>query len=292
MNADDFQRVKDRDRQLKVCAVEEWMVRWEWAQQYHKYNGPSDLIRWFEWGSKRPHYFSDEQIRLFANLSEVKNRKILREVSGGRSYSFQNVDEYNATDYLFQNLYPVPSRMRVQRILDFGAGYGRQVNLWSQLQKELVYVGVDGIELPYCLQNFNYQQFDLALRDYVDDPETFRIEESPGIYHLPTWRCDLLPSGFFDMVVCVQVLQEINEELVRYMIGVFERCLKPGGALYIRDHDLAWQPAHLLDLNQYLSERGFVLEFRPLAIDNHPSIQRGKPDVHGIPRIWRKKWAQ
>ena len=109
MNADDFQRVKDRDRQLKVCAVEEWMVRWEWAQQYHKYNGPSDLIRWFEWGSKRPHYFSDEQIRLFANLSEVKNRKILREVSGGRSYSFQNVDEYNATDYLFQNLYPVPS---------------------------------------------------------------------------------------------------------------------------------------------------------------------------------------
>lgn len=288
MNSEDFQRVKERDKALLPPGGDAWMLRWEWAQQYHQYHGPEDLIRWFQWGNVRPHYFTPEQIALFAGMSEVKNRKVVRELSRDTPYSFKFVDEYNATDYLFQNLYPVPSRMRVRRILDFGAGYGRQINLWSQLHADLVYVGMDAIELPYCLQNFYYKQFDLPLRDYIEEPGTFRLEEDPGIYHVPTWRSDLLPPDFFDLVICVQVLQEINEQLVRHMIDVFRRCLKPGGALYIRDHDLVWQPAHRLDLNRYLVDHGFVLEFRPYVVDNHPSIGGASPDIHGIPRLWRK----
>lgn len=50
--------------------------------------------------------------------------------------------------------------------------------------------------------------------------------------------------------------------------------------LYIRDHDQAWKPAHKINLNEYLSKNGFVLEFRPHVMDGI--------EIHGIPRIWRK----
>ena len=294
MQTEDFRRVREFDlthlRHLKAQDAD-WLLCWECSQEFHTYKGRQDLIRWFEWSRRYTHYLPTEQVEPLARLSETKNREIYNAIGGG-GYAYQHVDEYNATDYLFQNFYAVPKRMRVKRILDFGAGYGRQINLWSQLHPDVIYVGMDAIELPYCLQHFYYSQFDLPLREYLETPEDFIIEASPAVYHLPTWRYDLLPDKFFDMVICVQVLQEINEQLVRHMIKVFLRCLKPGGALYIRDHDLVWQPSHRLNLNELLPEQGFVLEFLPYVADSHYALYRGHkspPDVHGIPRIWRKR---
>ena len=291
MQAEEFQRVQQYDLDRLELQNANWLLHWEWAQEYHSYNGPEDLLRWFEWCRGSPHYFPSEHVKPLVSLSEVKNREILRAIGNTRKYNFQYVDEYNATDYLLQNCYPVPQRMKIKRILDFGAGYGRQINLWSQLHPELVYVGMDAIELPYCLQQFYYSHFDLPLREYVKSPRDFVIEAASGIYHLPTWRTDLLPDNFFNMVICVQVLQEINECLVRHMIKVFQQCLKPGGALYIRDHDLMWQPAHKLNLNKLLPEMGFVLEFRPYIVDDYYALNENDdfpPDIHGVPRIWRK----
>jgi hypothetical protein len=94
------------------------------------------------------------------------------------------------------------------------------------------------------------------------------------------------------MVLCVQVLPEINEQLVIHMLDNFRRCLKPGGALFVRDHETAWQPAHLLKLNELLPKFGFELEFRPYVVDTHPSLYSGHdfpPDIHGVPSIWRKR---
>jgi len=94
-----------------------------------------------------------------------------------------------------------------------------------------------------------------------------------------------LPDSFFDLVICVKVLPEINRRLVRFMVDQFHRTLQPGGILYIRDHDHGWQTnTHGVNLNRYLTRNGFELEFRPNVID-------GK-DVDGIPRIWRKKDPQ
>lgn len=292
MEAEDFRRLKEYDLTRLGLRKAEWLIRWEWAHQYQVYNGPEDLLRWFEWLKPYSHYLPLESVRPLAQLSEKKNRDILRSMTGVREYIYQYVDEYNATDYLFQKLYPMPQRMQIKRILDFGAGFGRQVNLWSQCCEDLVYVGMDAIELTYCLQACYYGHFHLPLQEYIHCADDFAIEGSPGIYHLPTWRTDLLPDDFFDMVICVQVLPEINETLVRHMINVFRRCLKPGGALYIRDHDLAWQQGHHLNLDELLPEQGFYLEFRPYVVDSHASLYRAHdfpPDVHGIPRIWRKQ---
>jgi len=91
---------------------------------------------------------------------------------------------------------------------------------------------------------------------------------------------DLLPRDYFDMIIFVQVLQEINETLLKRIIRLSRDILKPGGMIYIRDHYNAWQPVHNFDIDSHLLKQGFVLEFRPHVKD--------KKDIWGVPRIWRK----
>jgi SAM-dependent methyltransferase len=176
-------------------------------------------------------------VTALADACEQESRRILAPLLTG-DYEFRHVDEYNAVDFLLQILYPVPERMRPKRVLDFGAGYGRQMNLWSGVH-DLSYVAVDAIELPYTLQSFYLSQFDLPVYEYVNGWRG-NVGGKPGIYHLPTWRIDLLPDAFFDLVICTQVLQEIPATMVQRSIQTFRRCLKTGGALYIRD--LGWLP--------------------------------------------------
>jgi len=266
----------------KTKYIKKWLVGWEVSQEHHKYNGEKDFITWFERSTKYvgKHYFYDN-LNPLVEKSHSYHKKLVNKLNLDIDIDkYKDFSVYNAQDYLFQNLYPVPDRMEIKHVLDFGAGYGRQANLWTQLRDDVVYVAMDAIEAPYCMQYLYYQFLEKPFHDYVEEKDKFEINDDPGIYHLPTWRKDLLPHNFFDMIICVQVLQELNARLVREMVKTFHEVLKPGGALYIRDHDQAWKPAHLINLNDYLKKKGFVLEFRPHVID--------KEDIHGIPRIWRK----
>lgn len=284
---------KDKDKHIK-----EWITSWEYQDRrkkrqqkypngfptdFYRYNEPSELIKWFDWSTAQmlPDYFTEPEILPLIDMSRKHDFELLKKFS--LVYDRQKYDKYigryNAQDYLFQNIYPVPKRYQIKRILDFGAGYGRQSNIWSQKRTNLIYVGMDAIPLPYCLQHLYYSHLNLPFYDYVLDPSVFEINEKPGVYHLPTWRYDLLPESFFDMIICVQVLQELNKKLVCHMLEIFNKVLKPGGGLYIRDHDQAWTPAHKIVLNKYLPKKGFTLEFRPHV--------RDKIDIHGVPRIWR-----
>jgi SAM-dependent methyltransferase len=275
-----FQDCYNQDKnQLKIPY---WMNHWETSAEMHNFNGVEDFEKWFEWATfPKPHYFSDEDISHLVNKSQSFHKKLIDKLSLDIDLKDHEVNSvYNAQDYLFQNLYPVPARMEIHRILDFGAGYGRQANLWTQLRDDIVYVGMDAVELPYCLQYLYYNYLDLPLHEYVEEKNKFKIENKPGIYHLPTWRYDLLPDDFFDMIICIQVLHELDETLLKEMIKVFYKILRTGGMLYIRDHDLAYTPGNRLDLSKYLPKNGFTLEFKPHIID--------REELHGIPQIWRK----
>jgi len=276
----EFRNCYEQDKnQVKIPF---WITRWETSKEMQDFQGVEDLVRWFEWAAfPKPHYFSEGEISPLVEKSQSYHQKLIDQLSldiNVKEYEVNSV--YNAQDYLFQNLYPVPNRMKIHRILDFGAGYGRQANLWTQLKKDIVYVGMDAIELPYCLQHLYYSYLDLPLHEYVIERENFKIKDKPGIYHLPTWRYDLLPDNFFDLIICVQVLHELNEILLKNMIKSFHRVLRPGGMLYIRDHDLAYTPGNRVDLKEYLPKNGFVLEFRPHIVD--------REELHGLPQIWRK----
>jgi len=289
-----FREVKEKDSEY----IEDWMISWdyqderkqhvkypkEYPQKFDVYDGPEDLIKWMNWISKSefPEIFPPQIVASF--LQESSRYDIFwvtrpNNLKLPRKY-LDTIARYNAQDYLFQTLYPMPNR-NVSKILDFGAGYGRQINLWSQNHShKLKYVAMDSILNPYCLQNFYYSCSGMPVYEYINYPDGFKIKEN-GIYHLPTWRCDLLPKKFFDMIICVQVLQEINDKLVFKMIDVFKNVVKSGGILYIRDHGVNWKySAHKLDIEEMLWDNQFSLEYEPDLIDGE--------EIHGIPRIWRK----
>ena len=187
----------------------------------------------------------------------------------------------NAQDYIIANSIPEKTSNK-KIVLDFGSGFGRQANIWNQLENEnYVHISVDAIVKSYCLQWLYYSNFEREFHEYAIEKSAFILDEkSKGIYHLPTWRMDLIPSNYVDKITVVQVFQELNADLVKYIVKEFYRILKPNGSIYVRDHGNAWRPAHKLNMDKYLMNNGFTLEYKMHALD--------KIDIHGIPRIFRK----
>lgn len=280
----------------KRQSIPSWMIRWSYQDgqggtanasemNFDTYEGPQDFAGWFDWDARtggKPEYLPMERLLPLIAKSLARDQEfVARNQISYTDDKIKLIARGNAVDYCYQTLYPVPERQTVRRILDFGAGFGRQMNLWSQSEQLLSYVAMDGIMRSYCLQHTYAKHMHLPFFDYVDDPEGFKIGETPGpaLFHLPTWRYDLLPSGYFDAVFCNQVLTEIDANLTVLMIQEFSRILKPGGMFYLRDHDSRFSPNHV-PLNSLIPTLGFILEFRPLVSD--------QVETHGIPKIWRK----
>ena len=281
-----------RDR--AAGAVQPWMVRWLYQdqredryqeglpQEFYDFAGPEQLAEWFRWSGStpKPSSLAAELVQPLMDVSIAKDRAIAERIGIDLPGAHvRQVALSNAQDWIFSRCDMASPPPQALRVLDFGAGFGRQANLFSQIPGPATYVAMDAIPYSYCLQNLYLGQLGPEFHEYVAQPDGFRIESRPGLYHLPTWRHDLLPAGFFDLVLCVQVLHEISRELSEFMIGVFGRVLKPGGGLYVRDHGDGFNPVGA-DLDPVLRQAGFELRFQPPLRDG--------TDIHGVPRIWRK----
>ncbi len=286
-----FREAKARDLQALQGSMAAWIDEWivpsgNQGKWYLEHNSEEDIASYLvNWNKRRNLHYFDAAPELVAQSHAVTNR-VFTELSRTQSelpdYSEPMiVDYYNAEDYVFQNPYPDTDRTTVTRVLDFGAGFGRQLNMWSQNVPELVFCGVDAIEGGYMTQNFYYKNSGtLPVYEYIDDPGNFNISDAPGIYHIPSWRFDLVPDNFFDLIIGVFVLDEIGRNTALYSLDQFTRCLKPGGKIYARDHNCGTAGGNGLNMDLEIENRGFVLEFRPHIMD--------RAEIWGLPRIYRK----
>jgi SAM-dependent methyltransferase len=207
--------------------------------------------------------------------------------SGAGDLDLEAVGIYNAQDYLLQRFYPVPDRHRPRVLLDFGAGHGRMANLAFRLDDSVTetMIAVDGIPAPYLVQRAYYTGLGLTVADYLDDRaagrefDVAKQQVDRDVVHLPTWRLDLVPNRSVDLVCCIQVLKELPRRLVVNVLEQFSRVVKPGGAIYVRDHVLQHHP-NMMPIDQLLLANGFVREFAPHV--------RDQADIHGLPRVWRR----
>lgn len=214
-------------------------------------------------------------LRLNREALSNKNKNQFHEYF--KNYDFYPLSLYTAIDYKFQNI----TGTKVDNILDFGSGIGRQAFQWCS-QGSVNLFSVDAIESLYMLQNDVYSLlFPDKLIEYFYGPERFC---DPGfysmrdkLYHLPTWKLDLLPDRYFDLIICVQVLQELNKETLRFLLRQFRRIVKKNGILYIRDNEF-WKPAHKLRVGRELLEQGWELIFKYTGHEG--------ADIAGIPRLW------
>jgi len=286
---------RDADR----LARQDWKRRWLWAEMlaargqrkemsFHAYEGPSHVVKFFDWlrDFAFPDYLPEALTGPLRETSYARDQACAARLGVEISEaSLRNMARYNAQDWIFQRFYPVPARQTVQVALDFGAGHGRMANLAfadpvAGLEQ---YIAVDGIPGTYLTQRAYFTGLGLSLADYLDHSEEGLAERladrAAQVIHLPTWRLDLVPSGSVDLVCCVQVMKELPRQLAQFVIPEFARVLKPGGALYVRDHPQFHHP-NQLPIDTLLSAAGFVLEFSPHLYD--------RVDIHGIPRIWRR----
>ncbi len=280
----------DQGERLQRAASED--RKWMWAQRvpgraeyYETFRGADEIIEWMETALKadRGGYIPASMRRPLLDMSRAFDQRIFSDLGRGIPDADYDkfIGQWNADDFIYANAYPVPDRQKVTTLLDFGAGYGRQLNLWHQHVPDLRYIAVDVIRKPYLCQCAYFQYFDLPCSDYVLDPKEFRIDAASGIYHVPGWRLDLVENDSVDMVLAIMVLPELHPDTLYRTLDTFQRILKPGGALFVRDHGLVVKSANTEDVAEALRRRGFVLEFRPYVKD--------LVELRGVPRIWRKR---
>ena len=140
----------------------DWLVGWHYQQtrqadypadyprDFASYAGPEDLVRWFNWGRGQPalNYLPLDSVKPLLDAAEARDKAVLAHlgltVEAAALRGFALLD---AQDYMFPRLYPRPEQQPLRRVLDFGAGYGRQANLLTAREPRAVYVAMDAIAL-------------------------------------------------------------------------------------------------------------------------------------------------
>jgi len=162
-------------------------------------------------------------------------------------------------------------------VVDFGPGAGRLSAQWTV--QGATYIGVEGIPETYCIQKQFYSLVYDKFVDYLDKPDLKIKPDSKILYHIPSWRQELIPDKSVDLVSTVQVLGELRPEMLNFTVDQFARIIKPGGFLYIRDHGKRHNP-NKMNIPETVAARGFELLFEPDYTDLE--------DVHGIPKLWKR----
>lgn len=179
----------------------------------------------------------------------------------------------------------------VKTVLDFGSGYGRLGAVFAGPARGGNFIAVDCIEISYLLQNlflslmapgrfYEYCDYAFERRDFF-----VNLDKENLVYHLPSWRLDLVPDKKVDLVTSVFVLPEINQFALLDFIQQAKRIVRPGGYIYLRDHlyhkgDDGHQGAHRLDTSVLLEKAGFEQIYEGNYRDNE--------EIYGIPRIYKK----
>lgn len=287
---------RDRDKYIK-----DFMLGWSYqddarnqgrVSQDHflfevdKFNGPHELSDWLLWYKNTHNYDNFFKNSLTAPLMDICKDFDSRIIENYNiDYNYENYDRgvarNNAEDYILANAYPMQESLLGRKVLDFGAGYGRQACLWNLKENpNSLYVAVEGIPKSYCMQHFYLSNFDRPFYEYMINQEIDFKPDLKGIAHIPTWRLDLIPDNYFDKILTVQVLPELGIELLNYALNEFKRILKPNGMIYVRDHKNGWQPVHKTNIDDAIISLGFHKEFELLVKD--------RENFQGIPRIFRK----
>ena len=281
-----FNRTRERDlaRTSHVAFQESWKLLSDAKvngrlqhMEFETFLGPDHLHKMFKWIDSFDYgnIPEREKVQDLTLKSKARDQELAKKFKiDAADINFENIGYYNAQDYVFQRPEHQPKSMNPKSILDFGAGHSRQANLLRDdiISGDVHYCAMDVTPACYLVQKLYLQSLGVDVQDYIDDKVS-------NLNHIPSWRFDLIEIDSIDMVIAVQVLRELSKPMLAFAMANFARVLRPGGALYIRDH-IGFHSPNAADLDACLRAFGFVLEWQPHWID--------RKHVHGIPRLWRK----
>lgn len=253
----EFSMAYEYDKARGECWMAEYMV-WAWdilrGTVFSTYQ-PGLLLKWIKKSidtAKRVEWVLEEPPENFVLASRIMFRRMTKDLLG-KAMVVPVLDKYAARSYYYHTLHG-----KSAHVLDFGAGWGREVLTWFALSDKLTYVAMDAIEGPYRVQADVLRwltEVDEYIEGYTVDFEKAK-SEALACLHVPTWRFDLVPDHFFDLIMCNNSLSEVEEELVSPLLEQFRRVLMPGGRLLLEDWE-NWKPVYELDVPELLAQTGW-----------------------------------
>jgi SAM-dependent methyltransferase len=133
------------------------------------------------------------------------------------------------------------------RVLDYGAGCGRQCISTFLHNPDSIYTAIDSTLAAYTVQNLVLSLMDamgapVRSVDFLD-LETIAIAERPSIaaapagsrFHIPAWfEAEPLPERFFDVILACYVHNELSRSDFLRLIAAVEKSLADDGIFYVR----------------------------------------------------------
>lgn len=186
-----------------------------------------------------------------------------------------NISRHNAHDYVMATMFAKEKN----RILDFGAGFGRQACLFQKAFNKH-YLAIEGVAASYHAQQLYFRKLKTLIQDAT--VQDFDFDNfKPGIHHLPAKDISQVKDESYDLALAVQVFPEMTYNSFEYCSEHLVRVLKKGGLIYQRDHHPFW-PDKTPPIVGSLEDLGMEI----VALIN--GYDR-KDFIHGIIRIWRKR---
>ena len=251
---------------------------------WETYRAPEDLIDWF--GIHSTH------VAQFAELTQNLGALSPEEMNWAARYAafFDMASKMlSTTGYRTDLRYDIAETMSDWRnilrfkalpakILDFGAGCGRQGVAAFLRDGDNIYTAVDGTLAAYTVQNFVFGLIDAATDgsatvDLLDFEAALKpmpriADAAPGSrYHVPVWMIEkLLPERFYDIIIAAHVHNELSGYDFMRLVRCIDRGLADDGIAYVRSELYAIDPRdyfdtidlHALEIVPLLREMGIV----------------------------------
>ncbi|MDP7425179.1 MAG: hypothetical protein QF394_07145 [Rhodospirillales bacterium] len=219
---------------------------------WESYRSGEDLVRWFGIHSTHIHQFQEiiedlgyltktewKFAEEFANFYDQLTRIFT-------TTGFRSDLKFDLAETLFDWRVILKFVELPARILDFGAGGGRQ-NVSSFLHhRENQYTSVESTLNAYTVQNqvqalINIIAPEIQTVDFLDYQTSglkfpnIASTNQGGCFHLPAWlTSDLLPEKFFDLILACHVHNELSQDDFMRLIALVSLGLSENGIFYIR----------------------------------------------------------
>jgi putative sugar O-methyltransferase len=131
-------------------------------------------------------------------------------------------------------------------VLELGGGYGRNAFVILKMNPRLQYVSVDIPPALWVAERYLSHLFPerrvFHYRDFRRFEEIAESYASADLIFLLSSQLAALPPGSIDLIINISSLHEMRKDQIDYYFQEFDRVLKPGGHVYIKE----WKKAKVL----------------------------------------------
>lgn len=153
----------------------------------------------------------------------------------------------------------VKNNSKIKQVFELGAGYGRNAYVFMKMNPGVKYIIADIPPALWVAQEYLSQCFPekkiFRFRDFKNFSEIKQDYEESDIVFLLSTQIEAVPQNSVDLCINISSLHEMRMDQIRYYMNQFDRLLKQGGYLYIKQ----WKVGHVLFENTVIRQEEYPI---------------------------------